>query len=148
VGGCLDALDRGTAYASSVPAIAVNRASFGLGYQATEKNMGLTENWRYIKVDGHAPTLENAFNGNYDQVYYLSFQNRNDNSYVTGGIRLTPADAGAVNDFYNLNLSITGSIVASVNEGFVHSWARAASCSRARPHRRPTISPTAYPLGT
>jgi hypothetical protein len=124
LGVCLDALDRGVGASSSgiTPTIAVNRASFGLGYQATEKNMGLQESWRYVKVDGFAPTLENAFNGDYDQIYYLSFQNRNDNSYVTGSIRTTPADVGAVNDFYNLNLEFPGSIVAAANEGFVHQW--------------------------
>lgn len=124
LGVCLDALDRGVATSSSgiTPNVTAGRASFALGYQATEKNMGLQENWRYVKVDGFAPTLENAFNGDYDQIYYLSFQNRNDNSYATGAIRVTPADVGAVNDFYNLNLEFPGSIVAAANEGFVHAW--------------------------
>ena len=114
------------------------RASFGLGYQATEKNMGLTENWRYVKIDGKAPTLQNAFSGDYDQAYYLSFQLRTADAPVSMGtptagngivyentatdIRTAAADALAVADLYNINLNITGNIVATVNQGFVHTW--------------------------
>lgn len=152
LGACLDRLDKGTGYASSNPAIPAGRASFGLGYQATEKNMGLQENWRYVKIDGHAPTLENAFNGDYDQVYYLSFQMRTADApvvagtatagngvvYETGAIRTTAADAGAIADFFNNNMNIAGNIVAAVNEGFVHSWGQAGFLQPS------TTAPAAY----
>lgn len=136
LGTCLDRLDKGIGYSSVTPAMPAGRTSFGLGYQATEKNMGLQENWRYVKIDGKAPTLQNAFKGDYDQVYYLSFQLRtadapastgqatagNGITYETGAIRSAAADAGAIADFFNNNLNITGNIVSIVNEGFVHSW--------------------------
>lgn len=135
---CLDRLDKGTGYTSVSPQMPTGRASFGLGYQATEKNMGLDENWRYVKVDGKAPTLQNAFSGDYDQVYYLSFQLRTADAPASTGqatagngtvyentatdIRTAAADAGAIADLFNNNLNITGNIVASVNQSFVHSW--------------------------
>ena len=136
LGVCLDRLDKGIGYTGVTPAMPAGRASFGLGYQATEKNMGLQENWRYVKIDGKAPTLTNAFNGDYNQTYYLSFQLRTGDApastgqatagngivYEQGAIRTTPADAGAIQDMFNNNMNIAGNIVSSVNQSFVHNW--------------------------
>jgi len=120
---CLDHLDKGDGYASSIPALAAGRASFGIGYQSLEKNVALGENWRYIKTDGVAPTLENVFNGDYDQIYFASFQNRNDGSYKTGPLRTNASkDVAAINEFFNSDLDIDATVVAEVNQAFVHSF--------------------------
>lgn len=123
LGLCLDHLDKGDGYAGTVPAMAAGRASYGIGYQATEKNQSNAENWRFIKVDGYAPTRKNVYDGNYDQVYYLSFQNRKDNSYVTGLLRSAASlDVAAINEFYNSNLNIDAGVAADINQGFEFSW--------------------------
>lgn len=122
LGLCLDALDQGTAYTGVTPSIAAGRASYAIGYQATEKNQSNGENWRFVKVDGDAPTRENVYNGDYDQVYFLSFQNRNDNSYVAGPLRATSLDVAAVNEFFASNLNIDAGVAADINQGFEFTW--------------------------
>ncbi len=123
LGLCLDHLDKGDGYASTVPAMGVGRASYGIGYQGAEKNQSNAENWRFIKVDGYAPTRKNVYDGNYDQVYFLSFQNRNDNSYVNGPLRTNASkDVAAINEFYNSNLEIDAAVAADINQGFEFTW--------------------------
>lgn len=125
LGLCLDALDQATALTNPTPDITAGRGSFAIGYQATEKNQSNSENWRFIKVDGVAPTRENVYNGDYDDVYFLSFQNRNDDSYVAGGIRTAAVDAAeiaAVNAFYANHLNIDQTVADDINQGFQFSW--------------------------
>lgn len=122
LGDCLDALDQGSGYGNTTPAIAAGRASYAIGYQGAEKNQSNGQNWRFIKVDGYAPTRRNVYDGNYDQVYFLSFQHRNDSSFVTGPLRNASLDVAAVNEFYNSNLNIDASVAADINQGFEFTW--------------------------
>lgn len=126
LGSCLSALDTGTGLTSSkiTPNIAAGVQSFGFGYQSTEKNVALAKNFRYVKVDGFAPTLANAIKGDYRQVYYSGFQNRTGN-YVAGALRSANADAvkaQAIQDIFNNTTNINSSIVDVLNKGFVHTW--------------------------
>lgn len=135
--GCLRALDTGRGYASSYPAVPSGRGSFGLGYMATTE-LDAGEQWRFIKIDNHAPTLENAFNGDYDQIYFSSFQLRTADApasagqvsagngviYETGPLRPNAADAGAIRDFFSTSLYSDGDTIAFVNEHYVHIWGR------------------------
>lgn len=50
--------------------------AYGAGYQSLEKNTSLSFDYRFVKENDVAPTLENAINGDYNHVYYLSFQDR------------------------------------------------------------------------
>ena len=79
---------------SVVPA---GRDAFGIGYNSLERNTSLGRNYRFVKVDFAAPTLEETFNGIYDDIYYLSYQNRVSTGTTpdprTGAIRTVPADA-------------------------------------------------------
>lgn len=122
VGLCLDHLDKGDGYTGTTPTIAAGRASYGIGYQGLEKNQSNGENWRFVKIDGYAPTRKNVFDGNYDQVYFSTFQNRNNNSYATGPLRSVSLDASAVNEFYNTNLVINQTVAADINQGFQYTW--------------------------
>lgn len=123
LGNCLNAINDGTAFASSNPAVPAGAARYAIGYQSTEKNAGLTDDYRFVKIDGVAPTLENAFNGAYSDVYYLSFQNRNNGSYVNGGadIRATmnATKVAAINDFFANALNISGPVAALINRGLI-----------------------------
>ena len=123
LGQCLDHLDKGDGYTGVTPTMAAGRASYGIGYQGVEKNQSNDENWRYVKVDGYAPTRKNVYDGNYDQVYFLSFQNRNDNSYVNGPLRTNASkDIAAVNQFFNTNLNINQAVADDINQGFQYTW--------------------------
>jgi len=126
LGSCLDALDTGLGLTSSklTPNIAAGVQSFGFGYQSTEKNIALAKNFRYIKVDGVAPTLANAIKGDYRQVYYMGFQNRVGN-YLSGALRSAPANAAktqAIQDIFDNVTNIDSTIVDGLNAGFVHTW--------------------------
>ncbi len=47
---------------------------WAVGIQSLEKNAGLGDDFRFIKVDGVAPTLENVANGTYKDWVELTFQ--------------------------------------------------------------------------
>ncbi|GAB6142012.1 hypothetical protein JCM14076_27410 [Methylosoma difficile] len=51
----------GTAYGST----AATATRWALGYQALDKNASLSSGYRFIKVDGATPTLQNIANGRY-----------------------------------------------------------------------------------
>ncbi len=132
LGSCLDALDTGGGLTSAkiTPDIAVGVQSFGFGYQSTEKNMGLAKNFRYVKVDGIAPTLANAVKGDYRQVYYSGFQRRIGRSgagdlYLLGALRTDTVDPVKVQALFNSSINIDPAIVAGLNTAFVHGWGAA-----------------------
>lgn len=71
-----------------------NTQAYAMGYNSLEKNTSLNLAYRFVKVDGVAPTLENAVSGDYRDVYYLSYQNRvvgGAPDLRTGGIRTAAA---------------------------------------------------------
>lgn len=47
---------------------------WAIGIQGTENNAGLTSGYRFIKVDGIAPTLQNVVNGKYKDWVELTYQ--------------------------------------------------------------------------
>ncbi len=125
LGSCLDALDTGVGLSSPkiTPDITSGTQSFGIGYQSTEKNMDLAKNYRFVKIDGIAPTVDNAIKGDYRQVYYSGFQNRT-SGYNTGPLRSTinSTKTTAIKDIFNNGTNINASIVAVLDQGFVHNW--------------------------
>ena len=132
LGSCLDALDTGGGLTSAkiTPDIAVGVQSFGFGYQSTEKNMALAKNFRYVKVDGIAPTLANAVKGDYRQIYYSGFQNRINTvdgspRYRLGTLRTVAVDAAKVQALFDKTINISSSIVNVLNTAFVHGWGAA-----------------------
>lgn len=123
LGNCMAAVNNGTAFASSSPAVPAGVARYAIGYQSTEKNAGLADNYRFVKIDGVAPTLENAFNGTYSDIYYMSTQNRNDGSYANTAtdIRATmnATKVTAINEFFANAMNISGSVAALINRGLI-----------------------------
>lgn len=127
LGSCLDALDTGAGKtgAKITPDLAAGVRSFGIGYQSTEKNMGLLKSYRFVKINGVAPTLENAYDGMYRQIYYLSFQHRTGGNFQAGPNRLGAIDSvGGVGLFSDAYQNIDGNTVRIINAGLVHSWGR------------------------
>ena len=127
LGDCLDALATGSGFSNSnltpntIPAV----EHWATGYQSTEKNTGNTEAWRYLKVDGLAPSIENAFNGMYDQIYFLSFQHR-PLDFKSGGVgdQLRPVaqPAADIEKLADNAFSITGPVAAQINETLQYTW--------------------------
>lgn len=107
--------------------VPLGRTAYGIGYNSLERNSALTNAYRFVKIDWVAPTLENAYRGDYRDVYYLSYQNR----VVPGGdtpdprlgaIRTVAADAGEIQvhkEFFALWNSPTAAAVDAVNDGLI-----------------------------
>ncbi|MGD8631162.1 MAG: hypothetical protein PVG72_10620, partial [Gammaproteobacteria bacterium] len=99
--------------------------AFAMGYQSLEKNNSLGAPYRFVKVDGVAPTLENAIAGDYKDVYYLSYQNRVDGSgdpdLKTGGIRstVTTGKKAVAKAFFNIWNATAPAALAQVNATLV-----------------------------
>ncbi len=68
---CLNDFDRGTNTTQQNPT-SVKAWAFGL--QSTEKNVGLADDYRFIKIDGVAPTIQNAASGKYLDWAEQTFQ--------------------------------------------------------------------------
>lgn len=98
--------------------------AYGMGYNSLEKNNSLSFDYRFVKVDGVAPTLENAINNTYKDVYYLSFQNRVAGGVPdlrTGSIRgsVSPANVDVAAAYFSTWNAITPAAVNVVNKGLV-----------------------------
>jgi hypothetical protein len=97
--------------------------AFGMGYQSLEKNTSLGRPYRFVKVDGVAPTLDNAVSGDYRDVFYLSYQNRLDGSgdpdLQTGAIRTATATTNqkaVAEEFFKIWNATAAGALAQVNE--------------------------------
>jgi hypothetical protein len=143
---CLNALQNGTGYnggftngLTTYPAaptplnggtssvVPNGRTAYGIAYNSLERNVALTNGYRFVKVDGVPPTLEEAFKGNYRDIYYLSYQNRVVPGTTTpeprlGAIRTVAADATELlvhAEFFAVWNSPTASAVDAVNDGLI-----------------------------
>jgi hypothetical protein len=103
-----------------------NRTAFALGYNSLERNASLNRPFRFMKIDGFAPTLENAFNNLYHDVYYLSYQNRvdanGDPDMRLGAIRTvapTAAQRAVLKSFFATWNSPSPAAVDAVNDGLI-----------------------------
>ena len=71
VENCLEDFNDGTNTAGGNPA---SRTFWAVGVQSLEKNADLAFNYRFVKIDGVAPILENVYNGSYKDWSEQSFQ--------------------------------------------------------------------------
>jgi hypothetical protein len=81
VGECMTELDTGAANASGsfAPGTAYGAAGatavrWAIGYTSLDKNASLSSNYRFVKIDGVAPTLANVANGSYPDWVESTFQ--------------------------------------------------------------------------
>ncbi|HVN44294.1 MAG TPA: hypothetical protein VMT66_03505 [Steroidobacteraceae bacterium] len=90
---------------------------WAVGLLSTE-NVGNNGNrkFRYVKVDGAAPTLLNAYDGRWSHVTEQSMQWRKS---FEPSLATTPE--GRVLEFVAINLGLP-KVIAALNSGFVHSW--------------------------
>ena len=94
--------------------------AYGMGYNSMEKNTSLSFDYRFVKVDGAAPTLQDAIAGDYRDVYYLSYQNRSAIDMPASGIRAAAGSAAqkaVLTDYFNVWTDTAPSALAAVNVG-------------------------------
>ncbi|MDX1811506.1 MAG: hypothetical protein R3240_06135 [Gammaproteobacteria bacterium] len=91
---------------------------WAVGLQATEKNSTLTSNYRFIKVDGVAPTLKNVAEGKYFDWVENSIQWRNAANNGPSGDMLALLQTIAKN-------AGSPTIVKQLNTKFVHPFGQA-----------------------
>jgi hypothetical protein len=109
----------------SASVVPLGRTAYGIGYNSLERNSSLGSQYRFVKIDWVEPTLEQAFLGNYRDIYYLSYQNRvigTDPEPRVGAIRTVAADAGEISvlkAFFALWNSPTPAAVDAVNDGLI-----------------------------
>ncbi|QSA97268.1 hypothetical protein [Methylococcus sp. EFPC2] len=109
---CLEAYDSGTTktITSATGSTQINPASgetgptkaWAIGIQGTEKNNTLAKAYRFIKIDGVAPTLQNVWNGKYFDFAESSFQVRTGDTsgeatFVKNAFNLTAASIAKLN---------------------------------------------------
>jgi len=92
-----------------------NRWAIGILSTESVGNNG-TRKFRFVKVDGAAPTLLNAYLGRWPHVTEQSMQWRR--SFDTS---LGTTNEGRVLRFVAINLGLPR-VIAALNSGFVHSW--------------------------
>jgi hypothetical protein len=120
---CLGALQNGTTTTATIPAINTAKSAFAIGYQSLEKNADRTLGYRFVKLDGVAPSLQNVFNGDYDVVYFLSYNHR-PLDFKTGGGRsgFTAGEQALIEAVIDNGFDLSSTVVAQLNTGFNHSF--------------------------
>ena len=101
--------------------------AFGMGYNSLENNTALTFDYRFVKVDGVSPTLENTIAGEYRDVYYLSYQHRHNGDSTTpdlrtGAIRTvpaTPAQVAVADEYFRVWNATAPAAIKAVNDGLI-----------------------------
>jgi len=129
VGRCLDDFNNGTNASGKNVAIQsgpfvladANRQAWAIGIQSTEKNAGNSRDYRFIKVDGVAPTVQNVHGGTYFDFAEQSMQWRT--SAAQNGTAGATADQALI--FEDIAANATGATpVANLNTNFafVGGW--------------------------
>jgi hypothetical protein len=119
-----------------------NRWAIGLLSTENVGNNG-SRKFRYIKVDGVAPTLLNAYLGRWSHVTEQSMQWRK--SFDPS---LTTTTEGRVLAFLATNLGLPR-VIAALNSGFVHSWGQGgylAPATSGFPSPKPPVTAEALRL--
>lgn len=86
---------------------------WAIGIQATEKNANQAESWRFVKMNGVAPTVHNVANGSYLNWVELTFQTAKNHVYDAG-------EKAIVDEF--IKAAGNPVVLAKLNEKFLHSW--------------------------
>ena len=88
---------------------------WAIGIQSLEKNADRSDDFRFVKVDGVAPTLENVANGTYNDWAELTFQ------YNNGHFATLSSDVATIATEVIESLG-NPTVLASLNSGFVHGF--------------------------
>jgi ABC-type phosphate transport system substrate-binding protein len=125
---CLDNIGDGHSTAYDGDNVYTGKTRWGVGYQSVEKNASLSAAYRFIKIDGSAPTLDNIHAGKYYDFAESTLQRRGGNgdynsTITSGALGDMSADVTAMFDEIAVSLAQHDSLV-SINAGskFAHPW--------------------------
>lgn len=119
VGRCLDDFNDAS-NASGKNATLTKRWAIGL--QSTENNTNLAQSYRFIKMNGAAPTIQQVHAGNYEDYAEQSFQYRtNINQLYNASSTADKNDTIAMLAYIGANANTPGE-TASINSNYVHPW--------------------------
>lgn len=119
---CLDDLQQKT---NSTGLFATNRFAWAIGINSTERNQDLGFNYRFIRVNGYAPRLDEVWAGNYFQYAETTCQLRTTPSLpLNADIVAANATADVGKIFDNVCASDKASL-NKVNKNFVHVFGEA-----------------------
>jgi ABC-type phosphate transport system substrate-binding protein len=128
---CMDNIGDGNSTAYDGDNVFTGKTRWGIGYQSVEKNASLSAAYRFIKIDGYAPTLDNIHAGKYYDFAESTLQRRGGNgdynSSITGStLGDMSSDVTAMFDEIAVQLAQATNLV-SINAGskFAHPWATA-----------------------
>ena len=113
VTNCLNELEAGTDTDAGSDFANVYGKRWAVGIQSLEKNADLNDGFRFIKVDGVAPTLANVANGKYYDWVELTFQYSK--THAWDAEEQTIADA-------IIKSAGNPAVLATINTGFQHSF--------------------------
>ena len=98
MGRCMDNIGTGGSTAYTGDNTYSGKRVWGIGYQSTEKNATLSEAYRFVKIDGYAPTLQNVHAGDYYDFAQSTLQRRGDSTF-NPSITTFGADADVISMF-------------------------------------------------
>ncbi len=110
---CLNELEAGTDTNPANDFANVYGKRWAIGLQALEKNADRADSFRFIKVDGVAPTLANVANGKYYDWAELTFQYSKTHAWDAGEQIIADAIIKSAGNPL---------VLAAINTGFVHSF--------------------------
>lgn len=95
--------------------------AWAIGLMGTEKNNKLQKDYRFVKLDGNAPTIDSVAVGNYTDAYEASCQVRkNDNSLQAGFVKKACALTAAT--IKKLDIGANGTIEVKGDGVGEHVW--------------------------
>lgn len=116
---------------------AAGNNKWAIGYHSVEKNAELSHPFRFVKIDGFAPTLENMLSGNYANFGEVTMQKRTVQTGTAIGVGEfvgAPANAAEVNQiFEDIVLAMSGAAAAEAlndDDKFWHPFGNAGWAAR------------------
>jgi hypothetical protein len=122
---CLDNLGTGASTAYDGNNQFYGKRRWGLGYQSLEKNADVSSAYRFVKIDGAAPTLENIHAGKYYDFAESTLQRRGGNGDYNSSIVAAGAEADVTAMFEEISVQLAqASNLVSINAGskFAHPF--------------------------
>lgn len=108
MGKCLDDFNGGTNNSGKNTSLTKRWA---IGLQSTENNVSMAQNYRFIRINGYAPTIQSVAAGDYEDYAEGSFQYRTD----------IPASKQTIFQYMAAQF-ITPGDMANLNLSYVHRW--------------------------
>lgn len=119
LGRCLDDFNNGTNNSGQNSSLTHRWA---IGLQFTTENVDLSKDYRYVKIDGIAPTIQNVAAGDYPYYAEESFQWRTDITTLTNASTTSDKNDTETLMNYIATTAVTPTALAAINTSYIHTW--------------------------